>query len=150
MNYTFCVLTPKGLLLSNLSGKLCISITSQSLLSLDLSVHSPEESWERRRLRYQRLLNQSGSFVLIAEQAEQAVGYALVAVYEEGSDTWQTPDQVAKLETLSVLPEARGAGIGSALVHAVYKELCQAGITEITVKGCEILVLPYLPRRTYY
>jgi ribosomal protein S18 acetylase RimI-like enzyme len=84
-------------------------------------------------LHYQRLLNQSGSFVLIAEQAEQAVGYALVAVYG-GSDTWQTPDQVAELETLSVLPEARGAGIGSALVHAVYKELRQAGITEITVK----------------
>lgn len=95
-------------------------------------VRSPEASWERRRLRYQRLLNQPDSFVLIAEQAKRAVGYALVAVHG-GSDTWQTPDQVAELETLSVLPEARGVGIGSALVHAVYEELRQARITEITV-----------------
>lgn len=95
-------------------------------------VRSPEESWERRRSRYQSLLNQPGSFVLIAEQAKRAVGYALVTVHE-GSETWQTSDQVAEIETLSVLPEARGVGIGSALMHAVYAELEQAGITEITV-----------------
>ncbi|GHO64129.1 hypothetical protein KSC_030210 [Ktedonobacter sp. SOSP1-52] len=95
-------------------------------------VRSPEESWARRRLLYQRMLNQPGSFVLIAEQAERAVGYALVAVHG-GSDTWQTPDQVAKLETLSVLPDARSSGIGSALMHAVYEELQQAEITEIMV-----------------
>jgi ribosomal protein S18 acetylase RimI-like enzyme len=96
-------------------------------------VRSPEESWERRRLRYQRLLNQPGPFVLIAEQAARVVGYALVAM-QEGSDTWQTPDQVAELETLSVLPDVRGAGIGSALVHAVFEELGQAGISDITVE----------------
>jgi ribosomal protein S18 acetylase RimI-like enzyme len=95
-------------------------------------VRSPEESWERRHLRYQRLLNQPESFVLIAEQAERVVGYAMIAVHD-GSDTWQTSDQIAELETLSVLPDARGAGVGSALMYAMYEELRQAEITEITV-----------------
>ena len=36
MNYTFYALAPKELLLSNLSGKLCISITPELLPSLDL------------------------------------------------------------------------------------------------------------------
>jgi ribosomal protein S18 acetylase RimI-like enzyme len=96
-------------------------------------VRSPEESWERRRLRYQRLLNQPGSFVLVAEQTERAIGYALVTI-QEGSDTWLGPDRVAELETLSVLPDVRGAGIGSALMQAVYEELQQVGISEILVE----------------
>jgi len=44
-----------------------------------------------------------------------------------------TGDRVGSLETLSVLPHARGRGIGTAIVDEVYRELGRLGVRELTV-----------------
>jgi ribosomal protein S18 acetylase RimI-like enzyme len=46
------------------------------------------------------------------------------------SDTWRTGDRVGELESISVLPEDRGAGIGSALLVAVDAEFARLGIDD--------------------
>ncbi len=47
------------------------------------------------------------------------VGYAFVTV-GPGYASWATGDRLAELETLSVLPEHRGSGLGAALLDTVY------------------------------
>ena len=53
----------------------------------------------------------------LAERDGALVGYAMVAIKTsaetEFDDTWQSGDRVAEIETLVVLPEARGEGVGS-------------------------------------
>ena len=44
---------------------------------------------------------------------------------------WPLAEQAAELETLAVLPAARGSGIGSALLDAVREERGTLKITEI-------------------
>ena len=46
------------------------------------------------------------------------------------SDTWHTGDRVGELESISVLPEHRGAGIGSALLDAVDAEFARLGLDD--------------------
>lgn len=91
-----------------------------------------EESWRRRRAHYERLLGKPGNFVLIARREGHAVGYALVEMNDEGSTSWAL-EKGATLETISVLPDERGSGVGAALVARVRAEL------EGT--GAEILML---------
>jgi len=91
-----------------------------------------DESWFRRRANYETWLNETGAFMLIAEKDNKPVGYAFIHL-KEGSVTWQTADCVAELETLSVLPEFRNLGIGSALMKAIYSELRTEGARELSV-----------------
>ena len=75
-----------------------------------------------RRGDYERWLAEPGSFALVAEEDGEAVGYAVVHL--QGPDeTWVTGERTAELETIAVLPEQRGAGIGAALMDAVDREL---------------------------
>jgi GNAT superfamily N-acetyltransferase len=48
-------------------------------------------------------------------------------------ETWQTGDRVGVLETLAVLPDERGRGVGSALFERIYAELRELGVTELEV-----------------
>ena len=67
--------------------------------------------------------------MLIAEEDSDAIGYAFVRL-GCGSDTWATADHVAELETLAVLPNARGRGVGGALMTAVLAELRRRNVPE--------------------
>ena len=89
-------------------------------------------SWERRRASYREWLAFPGSFCLVAEEAGVVVAYALVRL-QPGNDAWETDDPEAGLETLAVLPEARGRGIGTALMDAVDEELDRLGVRDLTV-----------------
>jgi ribosomal protein S18 acetylase RimI-like enzyme len=91
-----------------------------------------EESWRRRRQQYERWLSEDASFALIAERAGRLVGYTVVHL-RDGSPTWPLSDRAGELETLSVLPQERGAGVGSALLTAVREELAQLGATELSL-----------------
>ena len=51
----------------------------------------------------------------------------------ELDDTWVSGRRVAEIETLSVLPAARGAGVGSALLDRVDAELAAAGIDDVLI-----------------
>src|SRR3954471_4712632 len=76
------------------------------------------ESWSRRRADYARWLDED-ALVLVARNGGRAVGYAFVTLGESDSSTWQLEGRTAELESLAVLPEARGAGVGAALLAAV-------------------------------
>ncbi len=103
----------------------------------DLGVpRSREESWRRRRAQYEAWLSEPGSFLLLAESSGELVGYAMVHL-RSGSSTWPLGEHAGEIETLSVLPAARGKGIGTALLAAVREELRAVGVTELS-----LLVLP--------
>jgi ribosomal protein S18 acetylase RimI-like enzyme len=93
---------------------------------------SRRESWLRRRREYERWLAGGDAFVLLAERNGRQVGYAMVNV-REGSPTWPISERAGELETLSVLPEQRGSGMGTALLESVRTELGKRGITEVSL-----------------
>jgi len=49
------------------------------------------------------------------------------------ADTWVTGDRIAEIETLLVLPDERGAGVGAALLDRVDAELDRRGIDDAVV-----------------
>lgn len=91
------------------------------------------EAWPRRRAKYERWLKEPETFFAIAEDDDgAAVGYAFVTV-GPGYSSWATGERLAELETLSVLPQARGAGIGSALLDAVWARLEELGVGDMAI-----------------
>ena len=95
-------------------------------------VRSPAESWAVRRALYEEWLRDPDAFALIAEDEGEPVGYAMVEL-RGPEETWATGDRVAELETLAVLPDHRGRGIGSALVQRMHEELRRIGVGHFVV-----------------
>lgn len=91
------------------------------------------ESWARRKADYEVWFSEPDTFVLLAELEQQPIGYAFVRISESDSTTWESDDRVAKVETLSVLPEFRGMGVGTKLMDEVYALLKDKGITEVSL-----------------
>lgn len=59
-----------------------------------LEARTPEEAWERRRVKYELWLDDPDAFLLLAERDGRAVGYALVTL-GEGSQGWAAGERVA-------------------------------------------------------
>ena|SRR5260370_26516237 len=98
-----------------------------------LPFRSLDQSWILGRIRHEKWLSGIGSFMLFAEYRDKPVGYALLYYRQEETAMWQAPDRVAFLEMLSVLPEARNMGIGTALMNAVCEELYLSNISELVL-----------------
>ena len=88
-----------------------------------------DASWERRRTRYEAWLEDEESFLVLAERDGRAVGYALV-VGGGPEATLETGERTATLESLVLLPDERGSGLGTALMEAVDEELRRRGVNE--------------------
>ena len=87
-----------------------------------------EQSWPFRRAHYTRLIAGSPRCsIWIATQHEHPVGYAL-AYETRGSE-----GPLWVLETLSVLPEYRGSGLGQTLMAAIDEDGRAAGILVFAV-----------------
>jgi ribosomal protein S18 acetylase RimI-like enzyme len=108
-------------------------------------VHDDTTSWDRRRRAYERWLREPEAFVLLAEVDGRPAGYALVRV-SGPSPTWAGLERYGQVETLSVLPGARGRGIGAALLDAVDAELERIGVTEVELTVVE----PNVAARRFY
>lgn len=92
----------------------------------------PDDSWRRRLAKYERWLEDSGTFFLLAEDDGTAVGYAFVTT-GPGLTSWEGGEELAELQTLSVLPDHQGRGVGAALLDAVRGELAASGVTDLIV-----------------
>ena len=95
---------------------------------------SDEETWRERQALYEEVFRKPETFLFLARVEHELVGYALGHVLGSAeswwSDTWRTGDRIGELESISVLPEHRGAGIGSALLDAVEAEFARLGVDD--------------------
>jgi ribosomal protein S18 acetylase RimI-like enzyme len=96
-----------------------------------------ETSWRRRRRLYEHCLAQPDSFLLLVERGALLIGYVLVIVEPDGdvlwSDTWLVGEKVAELETMYLVPEERGRGLGGVLLDIVDAELERRGIADLVI-----------------
>lgn len=107
------------------------------------------KSWPLRRAHYERLLATPGAFVLLAIRKGRAVGYALVHVHEGADDTWPTGDRIGDIESLALVPEERGRGLGTHLLDLAEKRLAQHGIetVQLSVMAGNDRALEFYERR---
>jgi GNAT superfamily N-acetyltransferase len=98
-------------------------------------VRGEDDSWRRRRAQYQRWLAEDPrNFFLLARRDRRAIGYAFGLLADSSSPTWEGDDlQVLDVETLSVLPEARGAGVGQRLLQGMRDEVAARGYDRLTL-----------------
>lgn len=88
--------------------------------------------WAVRRERYRAWLGGPDTFLLIADDDGAAVGYALVTFHDR-DDSNTTGDRFAELQSLVVAPDRRGGGLGTALLHEVYREVRRRGAEEMVI-----------------
>lgn len=90
------------------------------------------DAWRIRRSKYVRWLEDPETFFIVAEDESGPVGYAFVTV-GPGYASWKTGERAGELETLSVLPEHRGRGVGAELIEAAWHRLEQLGIDDLAI-----------------
>lgn len=93
---------------------------------------SDQEAWRIRRGKYERWLGDPDSFFIVAGLDDEPAGYAFVTVGMPYA-SWDAGERLADLETLSILPEHRSAGIGAALLEAVWDHLAELGVTDMQI-----------------
>lgn len=92
-----------------------------------------DRSRPRRRRLYVELFDDPDTFVLLAERGARHVGYSMNHLRRAPDDPWDTSDIIGEIETLVVLPDVRGGGIGTALMDLSEEELGRRGaVTMVT------------------
>jgi ribosomal protein S18 acetylase RimI-like enzyme len=91
-----------------------------------------DDAWRIRRAKYIGWLEDPETFFVIAEDEGGPIGYAFVTVGPPYA-SWATGERAGELETLSVLPECRGEGIGQALIEAAWSQLEELGIDDMAI-----------------
>jgi GNAT superfamily N-acetyltransferase len=90
------------------------------------------EAWRVRRSKYARWIEEPETFIVLAEEGGAPVGYAFVTVGPPYA-SWDSGKAVAVLETLSVLPQHRGRGIGTDLIEAAWSRLAERGVESMAI-----------------
>jgi ribosomal protein S18 acetylase RimI-like enzyme len=96
-------------------------------------VRDDELSWQRRRAWYERMIDNEHGFVVVARAADKPVGYAFVRVHEGPDDTLDFGVRWGQVVTLSVLPDYRGAGVGTAIMDEVDGQLAAIGVHSVEI-----------------
>jgi ribosomal protein S18 acetylase RimI-like enzyme len=98
---------------------------------------SDDETWRERRKLYAELLAKRDTVLLLASVGEELVGYGLAHVMELAdtwvADTWRTGDRIGEIESLSVLPQYRGSGLGSELLDMLESALREQGVRDLVL-----------------
>jgi ribosomal protein S18 acetylase RimI-like enzyme len=96
-----------------------------------------EQSWAARRELYAELLAKPDTILLLARAGGALIGYGLAHVMPARdtwvADTWVTGQRVGEIESLAVMPEHRGAGIGTRLLERLERELEQDGVRDLVL-----------------
>jgi ribosomal protein S18 acetylase RimI-like enzyme len=96
---------------------------------------SDAETWQARRKLYEEVLAKPDTLLLLALVNDEAVGYGLTHVFAMAEtwieDTWRTGDRIGEIESLSVLPEYRGSGLGTQLLERLEDHLHERGVDDM-------------------
>jgi ribosomal protein S18 acetylase RimI-like enzyme len=96
---------------------------------------SDAETWSARRTLYEELLTKPDTLLLLAFVGEKPIEYGLTHVFQMQDtwieDTWKTGDRIGEIESLSVLPEYRGSGLGSELLDRLERHLHDRGVDDL-------------------
>jgi ribosomal protein S18 acetylase RimI-like enzyme len=95
---------------------------------------SDDETWRIRRKLYEEVLAKPDTLLLVALVGDTAVGYGLAHVLPVDAtwipDTWATGSRIGEIESLSVLPQYRGSGLGSELLSRLEQHLTAQGVDD--------------------
>lgn len=102
---------------------------------------SDAETWRVRGALYAGLLATPGTILLLATDGDvdgaPPLGYGLAHVVDAAdtwvADTWATGRRIGEIESLAVVAERRGEGIGTALLDGLEQELRDAGVHDLVV-----------------
>jgi ribosomal protein S18 acetylase RimI-like enzyme len=92
-------------------------------------VRDAEDAWRRRRSQYLEWVAGEGTMLAAVPAGDPAgppLGYAMLMPSPVGA-TWDLGERIGEVESLSVAPEARGRGLGSALLEAARQHFVAAG-----------------------
>ena len=94
-------------------------------------------SWVIRRRLYLDLLAKPDTTLLLATDRDDVVGYGLAHVMQTEAtwvaDTWKTGDRIGEIESLGVIPQLRGQGIGTRLLEVLIASLNRAGVDDLVL-----------------
>ena len=95
------------------------------------------ETWAVRGAFYRDLIQRPATVLLLALVDGELAGYGLawVMAVEESwvPDTWATGPRIGEIESLSVAPEHRGAGIGGRLLDVLEAALREGGVEDVVI-----------------
>lgn len=91
-----------------------------------------ETSWAIRRQLYESWSSEAGWLLVVAEDEGSVRGYAAARITPSTS-SWDFGAMVGRLETLVVADDARGRGVGSALVDCVRDHWRLSGVRYASV-----------------
>jgi ribosomal protein S18 acetylase RimI-like enzyme len=95
------------------------------------------DTWRERRALYQQLFTEHDPVLLLGRHDDQVVGYGLgYTMPVTGTwlaDTWTTGARIGEIESLSVLPEYRGQGLGSKLLEQLHERLQEQGASDFII-----------------
>ena len=103
--------------------------------STAMLVDDDSVSWSRRRALYQGWMATGDALVLVARRGGAPVGYAVAHLQDGPDDTFAVGARYAELYSLSVAPEARGGGVGTALMDTLDERLAELGISRPLDRG---------------
>lgn len=92
-----------------------------------------ERAWNERVATYAHHFDDGRALLHLACADAGCVGYAFTILQPGSDDTFPLGSGYAELYTLAVLPQWRGAGLGTALLDAVDAALTAADIPSLTV-----------------
>jgi ribosomal protein S18 acetylase RimI-like enzyme len=105
---------------------------------------SDAETWRVRKALYEELLAKPTTLLLLAFVDEAPIGYGLAHILAVDEtwipDTWATGSRIGEIESLSVLPQHRGSGLGSEFLGRLE--------THLHERGADDLILGALPGNT--